>query len=134
MKKVINPNETLSIKKNQEIIISLGKRKFKRINTKWDYIHDLKAYLVYLKAKENLRKKEELCKRLSEDEDFKKVGISSSSIKMKYENYRYIDIGEGLSSFSRQSKKIYDKYKEASIQDIEQAIQILEKNKTQRKV
>ena len=134
MKKITDPNDKLSIQKNQEIIISLGKRKFKRINTKWNYIHDLKAYLVYRKVRDEKRDKDSLCEELSQEGWFKDH-ISLSSIKMKIGNYKYLDVREGLSNYSQQSSQIFDKYEKATILEIEEVIKKLvsENEKTQNK-
>ena len=139
MKKFIKPNEKLSIQRNQEVIVSVGKRNFGRFNA-WIYVDDLKVFKLY---KELQKIKEKLSKDLSEEEDFKKAGISSKSIKGKLEKYMKIDKYMGLDKYikfgaymsiavdiSEQSKKIFQKYKEHSILDIEKAI---EKKKIENK-
>ena len=122
--KLENPDDKITLERGDELLFSLGKRKFKRVNLKWKFIHDLKAYLVYRKIKEG-GDREELCQKLSQDEDFKNY-ISLGSIRMKIENYRYRDTGEGLSGYSRQSNDIFDKFKDQSIKTIEEAIQRIE--------
>ena len=124
--KLTNPDDKIPLEQGDEILFSLGKRKFKRVNLKWELIHDLKAYLVYRQAKEGGEEhyhqlKENFCKQLSQDEDFKDY-ISLSSIMMKVENYRYLDTGEGLSGFSRQSEGVFNKFKNDSLSGIEEAI------------
>ena len=73
--------------------------------SEWQIIHDLKAYLVYRQIKEG-GDKNKLCEDLSEDEDFKNY-IHWGSIKMKIENYNYIDKREGLESYSKQRTKVW---------------------------
>ena len=89
--------------------------------TIWKEIHDLKAYLVYKKIKDRRENKEQLCKELAKDKNFKNY-ISLGSIKLKIENYRYLNEEKGLSNYSQQSKKIYEDYKNSSIEEIEEAI------------
>ena len=43
-----------------------------------------------------------------------KLPMSNDSFKMRIENFRYLDIGKGLNHYSKQSKKIFEKYKDAS--------------------
>ena len=73
--------------------------------SEWQIIHDLKAYLVYRQIKEG-GDKNKLCEDLSEDEDFKNY-IHCGSIKMKIENYNYIDKREGLESYSNRRTKVW---------------------------
>ena len=42
-----------------------------------------------------------------------KLPMSTDSFKMRIENFRYLDIGKGLNHYSKQSKKIFEKYKDA---------------------
>lgn len=112
----------LSKQENQEFILSFGKRKFKRVNLKWKKVHELKAYLIYRKVKEGDGEKNRLCEELAEDKDFTEAGISLSSIKMKFENNRFLDTGEGLEYCSRLNKEIFDKYKTCSIEKLEEII------------
>ncbi len=93
---------------------------------KWYIIHDLKAYLVYRKTKELAEDKNKLCEELAEDKSFKDY-IGLNSIKMRFENYRYIDTGQGLKNYAQQSKEVFDDYKDKSIQEIKTKIQELEK-------
>ena len=124
--KLTNPQAVidLSKKENKEFLLSFGKRKFKRVNLKWEEIHELKAYLVYRKVKEDQSERNKLCEELSKDEDFKKADISLSSIKMKFENNRYLDTKEakGLENCSQKNKKIFKKWKDRSIEDLENEI------------
>ena len=121
--KKTDPEDVITLKKGEEKLFSLGRRQFKRVNLKWDYIHNLKAYFTYRKEKDNGADKEQLCcQELSQDEFFKNY-ISLSSIKMKIENYRYLDTGKGLSGYSLQSKEVFDKFKDRSLSDIESAIE-----------
>ena len=136
-KKLTDPQATvdLSKKENKEFLLSFGKRKFRRVNMKWEEIHELKAlrdYFVYKKDKEKVgeksKLKSKLCKKLAEeDEHFKKADISLSSIKMKFENNRYLDTNgkEGLEHFSKQNEKIFNKYKDYKISEIEKEIRRL---------
>ena len=109
--KLTNPQEKFNLKSGDEFLLSFGKRKFKRVNLKWKKDHDLKAFYVYKKIKEG-GNKEKLCKELSKDEVFKDY-ISLDSIKMKIENYRWLDTGgqKGLSNYSKQSQEIFEEYK-----------------------
>ena len=125
--KITDPHKKISIKRGRDILFSVGKRKFKRVNTKWDWIHDFKAYLVYRKMKDRGENKEQLCKELAEDKSFKNY-ISLSSIKMKIENYRYLDTkNEGLRQYSKQSEEVYKEYKNSSIEKIIEGIKKTEK-------
>ena len=127
--KVTDPDQEIPVykdKRGKDFMLSLGKRKLKRINTKWYPVHDLKAYLVYRKMKDRGEDKEALCKDLDKDKDFKAY-ISVDSINLKIENYRYLDTKEkGLPNYSKQSEEIHKKYKDSEIQEIEQTIESLE--------
>ena len=120
----------LSQKDNKEFLLSFGKRKFKRVNLKWEDIHELKAYLVYKKVKEGRGAKSDLCKGLEQDKDFKREGISLASIQMKFENNRFLAAKssgnikeiEGLKNYSQRNKKIFDKYENFSIEELESEI------------
>ena len=87
----------------------------------WDRIHDLKALLVYRKAKSWGDK---LCKELSEDKDFKDH-IDLGSIKMRIKNYRAID-PDKLDNYAPKTKRIFDEFKGKPINAIEKAINELE--------
>ena len=124
-KKLMDPQAVIdfSQQENKEFLLSFGKRKFKRVNLKWEEIHELKVYLIYRKEKECSAEKNRLCEELSQDIDFKRVDISFNSLKMKFENYKYLDTGkEGLSNYSKKSKEVFDKYKDFSISDLENEI------------
>lgn len=43
-----------------------------------------------------------------------KLPIKINSFKMRIENFRYLDIRKGLNHYSKQSKKIFEKYKDLS--------------------
>lgn len=90
--------------------------------SEWKKIHDLKTYLIYRRIKED-EDKNKLCEELAEDKDFKGY-INLYSIILKIENYRYIDTNalKGCKGYSRQSKSVYDEYKDQSIQKIKEAI------------
>ena len=102
--------------------MSFGKRHFKKVNLKWEEIHELKAYLIYRKVKEGLGDKNKLCEELFQDVDFKKADISLSSINMKFENNKYLDTGAGLKNSSQRNKKIFSKYKSFSIEELKNII------------
>ncbi len=120
-KKLTNHDALIILKKGEERLFSLGRRKFRRVNLKWDYIHNLKAYFTYRKEKDNRGDKAKLCEELAQDKSFKDY-ISLSSIKMKIENYRYLDTGKGLSGFSLQSEEVFNKFKACSLPEIEKEI------------
>ena len=126
-KKITDPHSKISLNRGDDILFSVGKRKFKRVNTKWNWIHNLKAYLVYRKMKDRGENKERLCEELTEDKSFKNY-ISFSSIKMKIENYRYLDTkSEGLKQYSNQCEKVYKKYKNSSVEKVIEEIEKIEK-------
>ena len=130
--KLTDPQAVINLnrKENKEFLLSFGKRKFKRVNLKWEDIHELKVYLIYRKVKEGQGQKNMLCEELSKNEDFKKADISLESIKMKFENNRYLDTNstegikeiKGLKNYSQKNKKVFDKYKGFSISDLESEI------------
>lgn len=62
--KLTDPDEKITLKEGDEFLMSFGRRKFKRVNLKWERIHDLKAYLVHRRIKEG-SKKEEPFKRVN---------------------------------------------------------------------
>ncbi len=101
--------------------------------TKWEKIHDLKAYHAYRQIYRQIKEggdKRKLCEELSEDKDFMKSGIKKSSIDPKIENYRYIDTMlsvKGLSGCSKQALSVYLEYRDKDIKDIEKAIHDMEK-------
>lgn len=70
---------------------------------KWTEDDDKKAFYAYkfLNADD--------VKLMTDD-----LPMSINSFKMRIENFRYLDKGIGLPHFSEQSKKIYEKYKNAS--------------------
>ena len=121
-KKMTDPNTTIDLVKNKEFLLSFGKRNFKRINLKWETIHELKAYFIYRQIKEGLKEQENLF--IKEDPDFKKAEISLDSLKMKVENYRYLDTkgDEGLKNCSKQTKKIFSDWKTCSIEDLKKKL------------
>ena len=86
----------------------------------------MKVYLVYKKIKELAEDKNELCKELAENKSFKNY-IGLNSIKMRFENYKYIDTGQGLKHYAQQSKEVFDEFTDQSIQEIEAQIKKLEK-------
>ena len=130
-KKLTNPQMKFNLKSGEDFLLSFGKRKFKRINLKWKEIHDLKAFLVYRKIMEK-ENKEKLCEELSRDKDFKDY-ISLDSIKMKIENYNYLDTKKkGLSNYSKQSQSVFKEYKTISIPEIERKIYAKQKGKGER--
>ena len=63
--KITDPNKKISLVEGDDILFSLGKRKYKRVNTKWDLIHDLKAYLSYRKIEERKTARDEEMTQLS---------------------------------------------------------------------
>ena len=140
-KKITDPQAIIDLSqpKNKEFVLSFGKRKFKRVNLKWEEIHELKTLLVYKKisVKEDIKEEEKnkltdkLCAELAKDEDFKRAQISLSSIKQKFENNRYLDTKDsqdikkvkGLKNYSEQNNKIFNQYKNYSIEDLEKEIE-----------
>ncbi len=154
-KKLTDPNETVILKKGDEFLLSFGKRKFKRVNLKWEKIHDLKAYLVYRQIKEGENRKpfhkqlaedndlkKPFHKQLAEDNNLKKLFreqlaednhfknyISLDSIKLKIENYKFLDTSgkEGLSGYSKQSEEVFSEFKARSLSEIKEAIKSEEK-------
>ena len=122
--KITDPNHSIDLQTNKEFTLSLGKRKVIKINRKWEWIHDLKAYLVCRSAKDNKKEKNSLCEELAKDKFFKEANISISSIKMKLGNYDYLhDNKTGLKNASLQSKRVYEKYKNKTIEEIKQDIE-----------
>ena len=95
---------------------------------KWDKIHDLKVYLAYRRVKEG-EDKNMLCEELAEDKGFIKKSIPLSSIKMRIGNFEALDSKgkEGLSHCSKQSRQVFEEFKDKSIQEIEKAIKEAEK-------
>ncbi|MBC6415189.1 MAG: tyrosine--tRNA ligase [Bdellovibrionales bacterium] len=107
--KTITLNENISFQKEEEFLLSVGKRKFGRINIKWWFLHDLKAFLAYKKIKEGADRKD-ITEKLLQDKNFKDY-ISKSSLLMKIGGYQHFETGQGISNNSPQSEKIYHKYK-----------------------
>ena len=129
MEQIKDSSHKIIIHPKREVVLGVGKRNFRKINTKWDWIHDLKAYHVYRRIKEKKGERENEITQLSEDHNFKNY-ISRASIVMKLGNYQYLDEGRGLYSFSKQSAEVYEKYKNKSIEDIKKDIDLkLRKNK-----
>ena len=126
MEQIKDPSHKIEVHKNQEFVLGVGKRKFKRVNTKWDWIHDLKAYHTYRTIEENPKKKNDEITKLSKDNYFKDY-ISKSSIGLKIANYTYLDTNKGLEGYSKQSEKVYKTYKDKRIEEIEKAIEEIEK-------
>jgi hypothetical protein len=57
---------------------------------------------------------------LSEDETNKianKLPMSNDSFLMRIQNYKFLDTGEGLRNYSKQSERIYKKYENTSQED-----------------
>lgn len=42
-----------------------------------------------------------------------KLGMSKDSLKAKIENFKFLDTGKGLSNFSKNSKQVYEDFKNA---------------------
>lgn len=120
--KLIDPQAVVDLDKDKEFLLSFGKRNFKRINLKWEDIHELKVYFLYRKIKEGLENKENLS--IKEDQEFERAEISLNSIKMKIENYRYLDTEgkQGLKNCSKKTKKIFNSWKSHSIEDLKKKI------------
>ena len=119
--KTTDPNDSIDL---PEFTLSLGKRKVIKVNRKWEWIHDLKVYLVCRSAKDNQKERNSLCEELAKDKFFKEANISVSSIKMKLGNYDYLhDNKTGLKNASIQSKKVYEQYKDNTIEEIKQNIE-----------
>ena len=93
----------------------------------WKRIHDLKAYHVYRKFKEGENKRK-LCEELKKDKYFQDRSLYS--IILKIENYRYIDTGgrEGCKGYSDQAVRVFEEYKDKTIQEIKEAVSQYEKN------
>ena len=83
---------------------------------RWTKLHELKALLVYKKLKEEVEK----------DNIFPKDKFSS--LMRKLENIKYLDTNgkKGLANASKLNKNIFEKYKNKTIQELEQ---IINKNK-----
>ena len=131
-KKISDPQAIIDLSQpeNKEFVLSFGKRKFKRVNLKWKEIHELKVYLIYRKVKEGQGEKNKLCEELAKDEEFKKAKIFLDSIKMKFENNRYLDMKDiknateirGLENYSQKNKEIFNTYKSFSIEELKNKI------------
>ena len=91
---------------------------------KWNELHELKTLLIYKKITERYDEKDKLCEEFSKDPFFVQAGIPLSSIKMKIQNIIYLDTSglKGLSNVANLTKEIWQKYKDTSIQDLEQII------------
>ena len=89
---------------------------------KWINLHELKTLLVYKKIQKG-EDRAKLMKELSEDEIFSKHGDKTGSIAKKLGNIEYLDkkIGK-LKNASKLNKDIFEKYKDKTIQELEQII------------
>ena len=61
-------------------------------------------------------------KFLSDAETNKKADtlpMSNASFLMRIQNFRFLDSGKGLGHYSKQSKRIYEKYRTSSKEDLE---------------
>ena len=56
-------------------------------------------------------------------DDIKRIGVklpmSYDSFKMRVDNFKYLATGTGLKNYSKQSKEVYDKYKDSSKKEFE---------------
>lgn len=103
-----------------------GEKSRIRQSQKWLKIHELKVLKVYKQIdinRLNGRDQNKLFEELAQDKVFLKAGISKSSIKMKCQNLRYLDIGNGLSHASQLNGKVFKKYGHFSIEELEKKIE-----------
>ena len=91
---------------------------------KWNELHELKTLLVYKKINKGYGDQNKLCEELSKDPAFVQAGIPLSSVKMKIQNITHLDTKglKGLCSVSNLNKEVFQKYKDTSIQNLEQII------------
>ncbi len=89
-------------------------------NLDWKNLHELKALLIYKKLKES--KKTRVKRELNKDNIFSKDKLPS--VMNKLENIRYLDTEgkKGLSHVSDRNKKIWKKYKNTPIRELEKII------------
>ena len=94
-----------------------------RQSQKWLKIHELKVLKVYKQIK-NGGNQNELFKELARDENFIKADIFEGSIKMKYQNIKYLDTGKGrLSNVSKLNRECFDQYGHLSVEEMEKKIE-----------
>ena len=96
-----------------------------RQSQKWLKIHELKVLKVYKQIKDG-GNQNELFKELAQDEVFLKQGISEGSIKMKYQNIKYLDEGVGLRRASKLKKDIFLEYGNCSVEELKWEIEKME--------
>ena len=94
---------------------------------KWSVEDDLVAFYLYRCGKNDAPLSfKEVCELLE---------ISENSMRMRIANYRYLDVGKGLSHFSKQTKEVYEKYKDFSEEDLRKVGRnIIERRLTSRKL
>ena len=86
---------------------------------KWKKPHELKALLVYRQVQEG-GNGNDLCSELkNRDESFI---CSVDSIKMKIKNIQFLDTGKGLKKASQLNQKIFEKYKNHSMDGLKKEI------------
>ena len=89
-------------------------------NSGWNDINEIRCFIILKKLQEsNYQGK---FSRLSQEmSNLKDVNLLPGTIRMKVSNFKYLltDGKEGLSSYSKDTKRIYEKYRKHSIGDLE---------------
>ncbi len=96
---------------------------------KWKCIHELKVLTIYKRIKAG-EEETRLCKELSMDQDFVTADISEGSIRMKVQNNKFLDSGEGLANASRKNREVevFEKYRFLTIEQLEKKIGLIRRD------
>ena len=74
---------------------------------KWKITDDIVAFYLF---KSGLTKKIEYVA--------KKLGIKVTSLKMRVNNFAFLDTSKGLSNFSKQTESVYNSWKDSSLTEL----------------
>lgn len=96
-----------------------------REDSGWNDLNEMRCLLILKKLEaENFPqgKQEKLCREMSKRED---INLNYDTINMKVGNYRALSPSgkKGLSGYSKNTERIYKKYKDTSIKELEKIIE-----------
>jgi len=74
---------------------------------KWSKTDDIVAFYLYKSG--SLKEKELVSKKL---------GIKLNSMKMRINNFAFLATNKGLSNFSKQSKSVYNSWKDSGLTEL----------------
>ena len=101
-------------------------RKRKAHEMEWTPLQDLKAFLLYKKVLAGSAEADLRQALKSQDKSFT---CSNSAVKKRIQSFRHLDAGKGLSHAGKQSWRVFNEFKDRSIEEIEEVIERKEKTR-----